>query len=115
VKSFPVQLVQQYTKEATQHWTKKWVAEDTSIHWINDDLIYHEGCALAVSDTEIKLWDASTAWWINPQTFTGYGSLRAVRLFVTHNAQSYFSWGDHRIIPNQWQCIEAREKVFAKV
>jgi hypothetical protein len=115
VRSYQIQLVQQYSKEATSHWTKKWVEKDTSVHWINEDLIYHEGCAVAVSDTEIKLWDASTAWWINPQTFTGYGSLRAVRLFAPQNAPSYFNWGKHRIVPNEWQCIEACEKVFAEV
>lgn len=107
VRSYPVQLVQQYSKDATSQWSKRWDGEDTSVYWINEDLIYHEGCAVAVGENEIKIWDASGAWWINPQHFTGYGSLRAVRLFTGHNPPpASFNWGSRRIVPNQWQRIK---------
>jgi hypothetical protein len=58
VKSFPAQFVQ-YSDEATRHWGQKWGEEDIATAWINGDLIYHEGCAVAVGDEEIKLWDPS--------------------------------------------------------
>ena len=105
VGSYPIQLVQQYSKGTTNQWLKRWDDEDTSVHWINEDLIYHEGCAVAVGEGEIKIWDASAAWWINPQHFAGYGGLRAVRIFAGHNAPASVKWGNHRILPNQWQKI----------
>jgi hypothetical protein len=115
VKSYPVQLVQQYSNEATSQWSKKWNGEDTSIHWINDDLIYHEGCAVSVCENDLKLWDASAGCWLNPQTFSGYGSLRAVRLFAARKTPAYFNWGNHRIIPNQWQNIEQKQMEFTSI
>ena len=103
VESYPVQLVQQYSKEATQHWSQKWDGQETSTHWINEDLIYHEGCAVIVRGNEIKIWDASAAWWINPKQAGGYGALRALRLFSAQDNSSEFVWGDRRIVANQWQ------------
>ena len=105
VESYPVQLVQQYSKEATQHWSQKWDGQETSTHWINEDLIYHEGAAVVVRDNEIKIWDASAGWWINPRQFGGYGGLRALRLIATQDEPSEFIWGDHKIVPNQWQKV----------
>jgi hypothetical protein len=104
--SFPAQFVQQYSKDATSQWLKKWTDDDVSCHWIDGDVIYHEGVALLVDgDEEIKLWDASAGWWINPrQQPQGYGSLLAVRVF----AQGQFGggdglrWGEHRIQPGVW-------------
>jgi hypothetical protein len=51
-------------------------------------------------------WDASAGWWINPKQFNGYGSLLAVRLFVSPNDTTTFNWRNHRIIANEWQKIE---------
>ena len=111
IRSFPVQFVQKYSREATLQWTKRWQGEDTSIHWINDDLIYHEGNAVAINDTEIKLWDASAAWWINPQQYGGYGSLLAVRLVAAPSHDpTRFRWGNHEIIANRWQRIKQEPK-----
>jgi hypothetical protein len=105
VRSYPVQLVQQYSKEATAQWTKRWDGEETSLYWINEDLIYHEGCAVVIgSDTEIKIWDASAAWWINPRHYSGYGALRALCLHAHgRDTPLSFNWGARRITPNQWQ------------
>ena len=105
VESYPVQLVQQYSKEATEHWSQKWDRQETSTHWINEDLIYHEGAAVVAGDNEIKIWDASAGWWINPRQLGGYGSLRALRLFSGQADAPEFVWGEHKIAPNQWQQI----------
>lgn len=104
VESYQCQLVQQYSKEATQQWAERWNGEETSVFWIDEDLIYHEGCAVITGD-EIKLWDASAAWWINPRQFGGYGGLRAVRIFTTPNDATEFKWGEHSIKANDWQKI----------
>ncbi|MDQ6787065.1 MAG: hypothetical protein M3033_09685 [Acidobacteriota bacterium] len=106
VKSYQVQLVQEFSKEATQQWSERWNGEETSVFWINDDLIYHEGCAVEMGEgNEIKLWDASAAWWINPRQFGGYGGLRAVRIFTNANDADEFKWGEHTIFANEWQRI----------
>lgn len=106
VVSYPVQLVQQYSKEATEHWSERWDGQETSTYWIDEDLIYHEGVAVVVDDgNRIKLWDASAGWWINPTQAGGYGGLRALRLIDFAGDASEFVWGEHRIIPNRWQEI----------
>lgn len=105
VESYPVQLVQQYSTGATDQWSSAWRGTDASVHWIDKDLIYHEGCAVVTRGDEIKLWDASAGWWINPRHFGGYGGLRAVRLFADDEAR-VFNWGEHRIKANRWQEIE---------
>ena len=106
VKSHPVQLVQRFSKDATRHWTEKWDDAETSVHWINDDLIYHEGCAVETEAGEIKIWDASASWWINPNQTEGYGALLALRVIAApQNSPADFSWGNHRITPNRWQRI----------
>lgn len=104
VKTYPAQLVQEFSRDATNQWAHKWNAAETSRFWINENLIYHEGCAVETgNDTEIKLWDASAAWWINPKQSGGYGGLRAARLFASNDDAPEFKWGEHRIAANVWQ------------
>lgn len=105
VTSYPVQLVQQYSKDATEHWAQKWDGQLTSTHWIDEDLIYHEGVAVVVRAGEIKLWDASAGWWINPTQAGGYGGLRALRLIDFAGDNSEFVWGEHKIVSNRWHEI----------
>jgi hypothetical protein len=105
VTSFPTQFVQQYSPEATAQWHKKWSDEDVSCHWVDGEIIYHEGVALLVGEDEVKLWDASAGWWINPRQLPqGYGSLRAVRIHATgqYGGGDGLRWGEHRIQPGTW-------------
>jgi len=105
VKSFRVQLVQRFSQVATEQWSCSWRDDgDLPLRWIDKDLIYHEGCAIAVGDNEIKVWDASAGWWVDPQARDGYGSLLAIRVSAG-NAPTSFVWGNRRIIANQWQKI----------
>ncbi|HZH31901.1 MAG TPA: hypothetical protein VEY11_14140 [Pyrinomonadaceae bacterium] len=114
VKSYHAQFIQQYTEEATRQWAISWNNSDASVHWIKDDLIYHEGCAVVVRDNEIRLWDPSAAWWVNPKQFGGYGGLLALRVFVPQaNAPAELVWGTQRISPNHWQKIERARENFA--
>lgn len=106
VQSYPAQLVQQFSAEATAQWAHKWNGEETSLHWLNDDVIYHEGCAVVSGENnEIKIWDASAAWWVNPRQAGGYGSLLAVRIVGAPNEAGEFKWGGHKIRANEWQEI----------
>ncbi|MDQ3816510.1 MAG: hypothetical protein M3362_02315 [Acidobacteriota bacterium] len=113
VRSFPAQFIQRFSENATQHWTCKWRDEGNSVHWVKEDLIYHEGCAIIVRDNEIKIWDSSAGWWVNTNQRGGYGSLLALRVFATQSdAPAELLWGGQRIRPNEWQRIERRDLVL---
>ena len=114
VKSYPAQFVQQYTEDATRQWRKRWEGKEASVHWIKEDLIYHEGCAVVVGGNEIRLWDPSAGWWVNPKQFGGYGGLVALRVFASDLAPtSDLRWGAHRVVPGRWQRIEVERQEFA--
>ncbi|HEX9931770.1 MAG TPA: hypothetical protein VGB08_02900 [Allosphingosinicella sp.] len=104
--SFPAQFVQQYTTEATSQWQGKWEEEKVSTHWIDEDVIYHEACALVVGDGEVKLFDPSAGWWVNPRQTGGYGALLSVRVFDGEGRT--WRWGDHSIEGNSWSKIAER-------
>jgi hypothetical protein len=102
--AFPAQFVQQYNSDAALHWQKRWDGDEASTHWVTEELIYHEGCAVVVSEREIKLWDASAGWWIGARQRGGYGALVALRVFAPGTGAS-FKWGAHEIDANRWQRI----------
>ena len=102
VKSLPAQFVQQYTEEDTRHWGRTWSEEQIAAGWIDGDLIYHEGCAVAAGGDEIKLWDASAGWWLDPRQTSGYGALVGVRIFDAGVGPRTLKWGAHRLPVNVW-------------
>ena len=105
--SFPVQLIQHFSDDATRQWRERWGARDIPVRWIMEDLIYHEGCAVLVGDDEIKVWDASTGCWVDPKQRGGYGSLLALRVFDSRpDRPAAFRWGQHLVVPNEWQKVE---------
>ena len=107
LRSFPAQLIQQYSADATSQWRGKWSSEDVSCHWIDDETIYHEGTALLFGEDEVKLWDASAGHWIAPRQAGGYGSLLAVRIFAEGQwgGGDGFRWGERRLKPGVWNEI----------
>ncbi|HYN86449.1 MAG TPA: hypothetical protein VER32_14460 [Pyrinomonadaceae bacterium] len=106
VTSYPAQFIQQYSEVSARHWRKKWEGDEVPTNWISDDLIYHEGCAVVTGGDEIKVWDSSAGWWVNPKQFGGYGGLLALRVCGSPPDVSSFKWGEHRVAPNRWQQIE---------
>jgi hypothetical protein len=102
VIAYRAQFVQRYSVDATSQWRQKWTSEQVSDHWITEDCIYHEGNALVVGPGEVKLWDGSAGWWLNPRQDGGYGSVAAVRIFTGAESITALQWGEHRIIPNTW-------------
>jgi hypothetical protein len=104
VKSYRIQLVQKFSEVATNQWSSSWNETNSlPLPWIDNDLIYHEGCAIAIGEREVKVWDASAGWWINANSGDGYGSLTAIRLSA--EAGATFDWEKHRLVANQWQKI----------
>ena len=39
-------------------WSSSWQNTDQQLRWMNDDLIYHEDCAIALDTDKIKICDA---------------------------------------------------------
>lgn len=101
--AFRAQFVQRYDADAVVHWRAKWSADSCSDHWLDGDLIYHEGNALLVGDDEVKLWDPSAGWWINPRQGSGYGSLAMVRISTDgRTGGAALRWGTRRLDPDRW-------------
>ncbi len=107
VTVFRAQFIQSYSSDALCQWRTKWTDDEVSDHWIGEDVIYHEGNAMLVGEDEVKLWDSSAGWWLNPRQNGGYGSLAAVRIFAEGQwgGGDGFRWGDRRIRPNEWTQI----------
>ena len=101
IKCYRVQLVQQFSPDAAAQWHSAWEGGEAITDWIRDDHIYHEGCAVALSDNRLKLWDSSSGCWIDPKTTNGYGSVRAVRIAAKETSNG-LRWGSHSITTNTW-------------
>ena len=104
VRSFRAQFVQRFSEVAAAQWSCSWSAAGVPTAWISDNLIYHEGCAVAVGRKEIKVWDASAGWWLDPRTTSGYGSLAAIRIHSLKGDEGV-NWGTHEIPANRWQAL----------
>jgi hypothetical protein len=105
VRCFRAQFVQEYSEGASEQWQLKWEDRDAITTWIEGKLIYHEGCAVIGSDGVAKLWDPSAGWWLDPDTTSGYGSVRALRIHAPAGAEA-FDWGGHILPANEWAVIE---------
>ena len=108
VTAFRAQFVQRYGGDALDQWRSRWGEDKVSDHWIGDDVIYHEGNALLVSEDEVKLWDGSAGWWLNPRQAGGYGSLAAVQIFAEgqFGGGDGLRWGERRLKPGMWNVID---------
>ena len=106
VPAFRAQFIQRYSADAAASWRENWGKESVSDHWIDGDAIYHEGNAVLVGTDEVKLWDGSAGWWINPRGETGYGSLAAVRIEADlEGFEDGLRWGERQIKLNQWVAV----------
>ena len=107
IRCYTAQFIQRYTVEDSKHWYAAWERDQASAHWIEDDLVYHEACAVVVRDSEIRIWDPTASWWVMPKQFEGYGAVLALRILTPDNVEpKAFHWAMHRITPNLWQPLE---------
>jgi hypothetical protein len=106
VRVFRAQFVQEYNFDAAVSWRENWSEAHVSDHWIDGDLIYHEGNAVLVGDDAVKLWDGSAGWWINPRGTDGYGSLAAIRIDAGADIGiDCVRWGERNIALNHWVAV----------
>lgn len=114
LECYAAQFIQRYTPDAAAHWDAKWQGEQACIpHWIRDDLIYHEGCAVVTGDDQVRIWDPTPSWWVNSKQFDGYGSVLALRISGPALSGRNFRWGDHSVPTNVWHQIEPADSGFA--
>ena len=109
VRCFRAQLVQEYSEGAAEQWQLKWEDRDAITTWLDGKLIYHEGCAVVTGAGTARLWDPSAGWWLDPNTTSGYGSLRALRIHAPAIAENLV-WGTHLIPANEWTIIERQQR-----
>ena len=103
VKTYRVQMVQRFSDASTSQWSNSWNDSSEELRWMNNDLIYHEGCAVETGDGEIKIWDASAGWWVDPKSKDGYGALLAIRVSAFNlSPDMSFTWGQHQLNACQW-------------
>ena len=101
VRAFRAQLVQEFADSASAHWRSAWEGDSAITAWIEGKVIYHEGCAVIGRSNEIKLWDSSAGWWVDPKTTSGYGSILAVKISANEDITD-LQWGHHRLTTNRW-------------
>lgn len=105
--SFPAQLIQEFSEEATKQWCTRWQNHLAPTQWIAGRLIYHEGCAVVTRDQEIQIWDASQGCWLDPHQCKGYGAVVAIRLTAfAQDTSSCWRWGPHHIPSDEWYRTE---------
>ena len=115
VRCYTTQLVQRYSKHDARNWLRNWKEGEASINWIKDDLVYHEACAMVSAQNEIRIWDPTASWWVNPKQFAGYGAVLALRVLTSNTPHaSYLKWGTERIFVNNWQHVQPARADFAK-
>lgn len=96
-----VQMIQRFSEVATFQWSNSW-ADGEPLRWTDDDLIYHEGCAIPGPDGELQIWDASAGWWIDPKVRDGYGALLALRISGPRLRDTTFQWGSITLPVFRW-------------
>jgi hypothetical protein len=106
VTAFRAQFVQRYPTHTAAGWQQRWRQGGASDHWIDSELIYHEGNAVQAEEGRIKLWDGSAGCWITPRDDVGYGGITALRIEAKDWLGSdTFEWGGRAIPPNRWVAI----------
>ena len=115
IECYATQFIQRYSADASENWLASWEGEQNCApHWIRDDLVYHEGCAIMTERGQIRIWDPTPSWWVKSKQFEGYGSVLALRINVHGpNAANSFEWGEHSIRPNHWHRIDSAESGLA--
>lgn len=104
ISAYRAQFVLEFSRDAAAQWRRRWESEKAHSGWLSGQLAYHEGCAIGDGGDEIKLWDPSSEWWVDPRVTSGYGSFRAVRVVLSKPA--VLSWSQHQIHANVWNVID---------
>lgn len=104
VKSYRVQLIQRFSCVATSQWANSWSNCREPLAWTKGDLIYHEAGAIDTGGRNLKVWDASSGWWVDSKPADGYGAALAIRVSgLNLPAGESFQWGEHTLNAGEWK------------
>ena len=106
VPCFRAQLIQEFSSDAAAQWRSGWEDASSITDWIGETLIYHEGVAVMTGNDELKLWDSSAGWWVDPKSTSGYGAIRALRVSAGNDRQ--LKWGEHVVPAGVWTTVPSR-------
>lgn len=99
-----VQIVQQYPTHVIDNWRAKWISEGGNPAWIENDIVYHETCALYLGNSKIQIWDPTDCSWLVPQNVGSYGAVVAVRVW-TEGPMTGLSWEGRDIGYRRWTIL----------
>jgi hypothetical protein len=107
VATMRVQMVQKFTERSIDQWKAHW-GSDADLNWTASNVIYHEGCAIFTGSGELKIWDSSAGWWVEPSATSGYGALLALRIsdrkLINHGP---LEWKGLVLDPFIWTAIDS--------
>lgn len=104
VKCYRMQIVQEFSPDATRQWRGLWEKELAGTDWLSGSMIYHE-CVARQKGTDIAVWDPSSGCWIERGTANGYGSIRAYKLHSGGGAEA-LSWNGESVVSDQWAALK---------
>ncbi len=99
---FPVQLIQKFSEQDTQHWRRRWKEKGLSLNWISGSLVYHEACAVLSDRRQVRVWDPTDNVWIRPFHRHGYATTVAIQFNTQKSIVGMLKWGDLSVTPDIW-------------
>lgn len=101
-----VQLVQLYTAEECEHWTRGWDEAGGDTNWIAPPLVYHEAVMLRRPATsEIGLWDPSRGRWMDAPEGLSHGANIALKLWPQEGVDLEATYGGAVARPFEWVTV----------
>jgi hypothetical protein len=102
VESFPLQLVQQYSEDATRHWGHKWGEEEVPVGLDRPRPHLPRGLRRRGRRRRGQALGRQRGWWINPRQTSGYGSLLALRVCDASGTGRTVAWAGRSLRTNVW-------------
>ncbi len=111
LKAFPVQVIQRYPRHMTQRWRKEWKSRRLLDEWIYDELVRHEVCGVVDDENNLRLWDGTVGYWLEPVGAQEVGAVLALRpIGLEEGTPDKMKWEDHIITTNEWTRVGMEEE-----
>lgn len=105
IECVSVQLVQLYSADDAQHWTRTWSDAARDVDWIVGPYSYHEACAVLDDEGSVRIWDPTDSVWLSRRVTPGYGAVDAIRIQRPGDVDAPLTWDGLRIEPDVWQVL----------
>jgi hypothetical protein len=102
----PAQALISYNSVCTHHWQDLWMRGIRDLRkkggeifpWIGSEVVYHELVLLELDDGRARVYDSTWGHWYEPQPWTGFGSLLALRT----ECPRLLHWGGKSLSCGEW-------------